>query len=166
MAAQFLAAYGHGVTKTPNLDRLAKSGVVFENAYSSSPLCAPARATIMNGLLPSRTGVYDNAAEFPSSIPTWAHYLRLQGYKTCLSGKMHFVGPTSCMAGGAPDTDIYRRFRLDRLAHETGTHRLVVPQHDQRSAARHAEITSQQYDEAAFLPVRDLCRPIGASPSA
>ncbi len=47
----------------------------------------------MNGLLPSRTGVYDNAAEFPSAIPTWAHYLRLQGYHTCLSGKMHFVGP-------------------------------------------------------------------------
>jgi choline-sulfatase len=47
----------------------------------------------MNGLLPSRTGVYDNAAEFPSAIPTWAHYLRAQGYKTCLSGKMHFVGP-------------------------------------------------------------------------
>ena len=72
LAAQFLAAYGHKTTKTPNLDRLAKSGIVFENAYSSSPLCAPARATIMNGLLPSRTGVYDNAAEFPSSIPTWA----------------------------------------------------------------------------------------------
>jgi choline-sulfatase len=93
LAAQFLGAYGHKTTKTPNLDRLAKSGVVFENAYSSSPLCAPARATIMNGLLPSRTGVYDNAAEFPSAIPTWAHYLRLQGYQTCLSGKMHFVGP-------------------------------------------------------------------------
>jgi choline-sulfatase len=88
-----LAAYGNTVCKTPNLDRLAKEGVVFENFYSTSPLCAPARATVMNGLLPSRTGVYDNAAEFPSAIPTWAHYLRLQGYHTCLSGKMHFVGP-------------------------------------------------------------------------
>jgi choline-sulfatase len=47
----------------------------------------------MNGLLGSRTGVYDNAAEFPSAIPTWAHYLRAEGYRTCLSGKMHFVGP-------------------------------------------------------------------------
>ena len=93
MAAQFLAPYGHKLVQTPNLSRLAREGVVFENCYSTSPLCAPARATIMNGLLPSRTGVYDNAAEFPSAIPTWAHYLRLAGYQTCLSGKMHFVGP-------------------------------------------------------------------------
>ncbi len=88
-----LSAYGNPLVKTPNIDRLAREGCVFENFYSSSPLCAPARATVMNGLLPSRTGVYDNAAEFPSAIPTWAHYLRLEGYHTCLSGKMHFVGP-------------------------------------------------------------------------
>ncbi len=93
LAARYLSTYGHKIVKTPNLDRLAREGVVFENAYSSSPLCAPARATVMSGLLSSRTGVYDNAAEFPSAIPTWAHYLRLEGYKTALSGKMHFVGP-------------------------------------------------------------------------
>ena len=46
----------------------------------------------MTGALPSRTGAYDNSAEFRSSIPTFAHYLRLEGYRTCLSGKMHFVG--------------------------------------------------------------------------
>lgn len=93
MAARCLPFYGHPLVKTPNLSRLAQEGVVFENCYSSSPLCAPARATVMNGLLPSRTGVYDNAAEFPSAIPCWTHYLRQLGYKTCLSGKMHFVGP-------------------------------------------------------------------------
>jgi choline-sulfatase len=93
LAAQWLPFYGHDVVKTPNLSRLAAEGLVFDAFYSTSPLCAPARATVMNGLLPSRTGVYDNAAEFPSSIPTWAHYLRLAGYQTCLSGKMHFVGP-------------------------------------------------------------------------
>jgi choline-sulfatase len=47
----------------------------------------------MSGQLPSRTGVYDNAAEFPSSTPTFAHYLRRLGYRTVLCGKMHFVGP-------------------------------------------------------------------------
>jgi choline-sulfatase len=93
LAAAFLPFYGHPVVKTPTLSRLAAEGAVFEHAYTPSPLCAPARAAIMNGLLPSRTGVYDNAAEFPSAIPTWAHYLRLHGYRTCLSGKMHFVGP-------------------------------------------------------------------------
>ena len=93
LAAPFLPAYGHPVVKTPNIDRLAREGVVFENMSSNSPLCAPARATFMSGLLSSNTGVYDNAAEFRSSIPTFAHYLRLEGYRTCLSGKMHFVGP-------------------------------------------------------------------------
>jgi choline-sulfatase len=93
LSALRLKAYGHKVVKTPTLDRLAETGIVFESAYSPSPLCAPARAIFMSGLLPSHTGVYDNAAEFPSAIPTFAHYLRLEGYKTCLSGKMHFVGP-------------------------------------------------------------------------
>ena len=93
LSALRLKAYGHPVVKTPALDRLAENGVVFESAYSPSPLCAPARAIFMSGLLPSHTGVYDNAAEFRSAIPTFAHYLRLEGYKTCLSGKMHFVGP-------------------------------------------------------------------------
>jgi choline-sulfatase len=48
---------------------------------------------MMAGRLPSRIGVYDNASEFPAAVPTLAHGLRAQGYRTCLSGKMHFVGP-------------------------------------------------------------------------
>ena len=77
----------------PNLRRLAKRSVRFRNAYTASPLCAPGRAAFMSGALPSRTGVYDNAAEFASDLPTYAHFLRRAGYQTCLSGKMHFVGP-------------------------------------------------------------------------
>jgi len=93
LSALFLRAYGHRVTKTPAVDKLAAEGVVFDNAYCPSPLCAPARAALMTGSLPSRTGVYDNSAELPAWIPTFAHVLRLEGYRTCLSGKMHFVGP-------------------------------------------------------------------------
>mmetsp|Transcript_28383 Transcript_28383/g.53020 ORF Transcript_28383/g.53020 Transcript_28383/m.53020 type:complete len:494 (+) Transcript_28383:75-1556(+) len=77
----------------PNLKKLAARSTRFGNAYTASPLCAPGRAAFMSGQLPSATGVYDNAAEFPSSIPTYAHHLRRAGYQTCLSGKMHFVGP-------------------------------------------------------------------------
>ena len=77
----------------PNLKALAKRSVRFQNAYTASPLCAPGRASFMSGQLPFRTGVYDNAAEFRSDIPTYAHHLRRAGYQTCLSGKMHFVGP-------------------------------------------------------------------------
>lgn len=78
---------------TPNLRKLAANSVCFANAYTASPLCAPGRASFMSGQLPSRTRVYDNAAEFASDIPTYAHHLRRAGYQTCLSGKMHFVGP-------------------------------------------------------------------------
>ena len=77
----------------PNLKKLAARSTRFANCYTASPLCAPGRAAFMSGQLPSVTGVYDNAAEFTASIPTYAHHLRRAGYQTCLSGKMHFVGP-------------------------------------------------------------------------
>ena len=88
-----LPAYGNRVAKTPNLDALAQDGAVFERAYCNSPLCAPSRMAFMSGRLPSQTGGYDNAAEFPSQLPTFAHYLRHAGYLTVLAGKMHFCGP-------------------------------------------------------------------------
>jgi len=78
---------------TPNLRALAERSVRFCNAYAPSPLCWPSRASLMSGQLPSKTGVYDNAALFPADVPTFAHYLRRAGYQTSLSGKMHFVGP-------------------------------------------------------------------------
>jgi choline-sulfatase len=88
-----LPFHGNPVTKAPAMSWLAGSGVVFDAAYTASPLCSPARASFMTGLLPSRTRVFDNAAEFGSAIPTFAHYLRSAGYRTVLSGKMHFCGP-------------------------------------------------------------------------
>ena len=87
-----LAAYGNRVTRTPNIDALAANGVVFESAYCNSPLCAPSRYALMSGKLPSRTGGYDNAAALSSEAVTYAHYLRHAGYRTILSGKMHFCG--------------------------------------------------------------------------
>jgi choline-sulfatase len=77
----------------PNLKKLTAKSTRFQNSYTASPLCAPGRASFMSGLLPSKSCVYDNAAEFASDIPTYAHHLRRAGYQTCLSGKMHFVGP-------------------------------------------------------------------------
>jgi choline-sulfatase len=93
MTPSALPFHGNPVTKAPMMSWLAESGVVFDAAYTASPLCSPGRASFMTGLLPSRTGTYDNAAEFTSEIPTFAHYLRNAGYRTVLSGKMHFCGP-------------------------------------------------------------------------
>ncbi len=93
LAAQFLQTYGDPVCHAPNLDRLAKRGTVFETTYCNFPLCAPSRASMATGRLCSEIGAYDNAAELPASIPTYADYLRHAGYQTALSGKMHFIGP-------------------------------------------------------------------------
>ncbi len=93
MTAFALSHYGNPVVKTPNIDRLAANGVVFQNAYCNNPICGSSRFSMMSGQLSSRVGAYDNAAEFPAQVPTFAHYLVDLGYQTCLSGKMHFVGP-------------------------------------------------------------------------
>ena len=85
--------HGNEVTQAPAMASLAESGVVFDNAYTASPLCTPARGALMTGLLPSNNHCYDNAAGFSSELPTFAHHLRNEGYRTVLSGKMHFCGP-------------------------------------------------------------------------
>jgi len=92
LSAPFLSYHG-GPAITPNIDRLAAEGANFTSAYSNSPLCAPARFAMMSGQLNSKIGAYDNASEFPASVPTFAHHLRAAGYQTSLVGKMHFVGP-------------------------------------------------------------------------
>ena len=89
---QVLPGYG-GPAVTPHLDRLCDEGVVFENAYCNFPLCAPSRFSMLAGMLPSRVRAFDNGAELCAATPTMAHYLRLAGYHTTLSGKQHFVGP-------------------------------------------------------------------------
>ncbi len=150
----------------PNLRRLAERSTRFANCYTASPLCAPGRAAFMSGQLPSRTRVYDNAAEFASDIPTYAHHLRAAGYHTCLSGKMHFVGPDQLHGfeerlttdvypadfGWTPD---YRRQgeRIDWWYHNMGS---VV-------GAGVGEITNQlEYDDEvaanAIAKVYDLAR--------
>jgi choline-sulfatase len=93
LAPAFLPIHGHRLVKAPHLEALARRGIVFDSAYCNSPLCSPSRAVFMTGRLPSRSGVYDNAAEFRADIPTYAHCLRNLGYRTILSGKMHFCGP-------------------------------------------------------------------------
>jgi choline-sulfatase len=108
VAATALPMYGNRTAIAPNLARLGEEGVVYERAYCASPLCVPSRASLMTGLLPSRTGAIDNAGELPAGVPTFAHHLRLEGYRTVLVGKMHFIGPDQLHGfEERPMTDVY-----------------------------------------------------------
>ncbi|MDO8212047.1 choline-sulfatase [Conexibacter sp. CPCC 206217] len=108
LSAAALSAYGNTTVVAPQLDALARDGVVFDRAYCNSPLCGPSRASMLAGELPSTIGAYDNAAEFPASVPTFAHRLRAAGYRTSLVGKMHFIGPDQLHGfEERPTTDVY-----------------------------------------------------------
>ncbi len=108
LTASALPPYGNTVALAPNMSRLAADGLVFERALCASPLCVPSRAALMTGLLPSESGAYDNAGELPAGIPTFAHRLRVLGYRTVLVGKMHFIGPDQLHGfEERPMTDVY-----------------------------------------------------------
>jgi len=96
MADQY-SAYATGVSgyhpvKTPCLDKIAAEGMVFTNAYAAYPMCTPARASFMTGLYTPQHRVWELGDPLSSSIPTWAHALKHAGYRTVISGRMHFVG--------------------------------------------------------------------------
>ena len=84
---------GDPIIDTPHLDRLAREGTAFDAAYTSCPLCVPARMSFLTGRYPSRTGVSSNTHVLDSDIPTFAHAMGRAGYETVLCGRMHFRGP-------------------------------------------------------------------------
>ena len=87
---------GHPDTRTPNLDRLASRGVYFTNAYTVSPICGPSRASVLTGMRPETTGVYNNKGTYTDYVPHAAalpRYLREHGYYVMGAGKInHAMG--------------------------------------------------------------------------
>ncbi len=82
---------GDPVARTPNLDALARSGVRFDRAYCSNPVCVPSRASLLTGLYTHNHRAYNNTVPWPYEVQTMAHYFHRAGYMTGLIGKMHFV---------------------------------------------------------------------------
>jgi arylsulfatase A-like enzyme len=95
---------GNREMRSPNLDRLSAEGTRFENFFCASPVCSPARASILTGRIPSQHGVHDflhwgpsyaekdipaDETRFLEGQPTYVEILKEAGYDTCLSGKWH-----------------------------------------------------------------------------
>lgn len=84
-----LGCYGSKHVKTPQIDALAADGVRFANAFCTTSLCSPSRASILTGLYAHRHGVRDNFTELPAKLPHWPGRLRESGYSTAYIGKWH-----------------------------------------------------------------------------
>ena len=80
---------GHPHLRTPAIDRLANEGVQFRNAFCTTSLCSPSRASLLSGLYAHRHGVTDNFTEFPARIGSFPAVLQEAGYETAYVGKYH-----------------------------------------------------------------------------
>lgn len=86
-----VGAYGQPLNITPTLDKLAEEGVLFEEAFSSQPVCGPCRSIFQSGLYPTETGCFRNNVALPLNIKTIADYFTENGYDTAYIGKWHLA---------------------------------------------------------------------------
>ena len=87
-----LGCYDHPLAKTPNLDKLAARGTSFSNAYTSSPICVPARASLAAGEYVHKTRCWSNAQAYQGEPQSWGHRLQSQGHRVDSIGKLHYRG--------------------------------------------------------------------------
>ena len=87
--SQALSCYGSKINKTPNLDRIAKEGMLFKNCFCTNSICAPSRAVILTGKYSHLNGVIDNIVEFDETQRTFPKLLQTSGYETAMIGKWH-----------------------------------------------------------------------------
>ena len=144
-ASHALSCYGSKINKTPNLDRLAKEGMLFNNCFCTNSICAPSRAVILTGKYSHINGVIDNKEKFDGSQQTFPKLLQKVGYETAMIGKWHLkTDPTgfdywSVLIGQGPyynppmktpngtvkytgyTTDIITLLALDWLQHKRDT---------------------------------------------
>lgn len=97
--------YGNPEVHTPNIDKLAKQGLKFTQAFTATAMCAPTRQQLYTGVFPVRNGAYPNHSKVKPGTRSIVHHLRALGYRVGLKGKKHF-GPQECFPFDAPG-DVY-----------------------------------------------------------
>ena len=89
-AFQAISAYNQKLINTPNIDRIAKGGAIFDNACVTNSICAPSRATILTGKHNHINGKIDNRSPFDTTQITFPQLFKKAGYQTPMYGKLHF----------------------------------------------------------------------------
>lgn len=108
-----MGCYGNRHIKTPNLDRLAANGALFETCYVQNPICSPSRATFMTGLYPRNHGLWANGVTLPEGLRLLSKALAGAGYDCGMAGKQHLA---PCSAGEEPRLD--DGYRVYRWSHD------------------------------------------------
>ena len=151
---KFLGARGHPFISTPNLDALAARGTHFTSAYTTCPICVPARAAFAVGRYVHEIGYWDNADAYEGAVPSWHHALRHAGHRVVSIGKLHFRGRRGDDHGfseeivpmhvvdaigdvkGLIRSDIPKRKGGDKMAHRAGPGESPYTAYDRDIAAR------------------------------
>ncbi|MFJ9057818.1 sulfatase-like hydrolase/transferase [Streptomyces sp. NPDC102409] len=125
-------AHGNRAGVTPEFDRIAREGTLFEQSITPNPVCAPARSSLQTGLFPTASGVFRNGLPLPVDVPTLAGAFAAAGYTTGYLGKWHLAGEDG------PDGPVPRERRggyerwlaSDRLEFTSDAYRTVVYDED------------------------------------
>jgi choline-sulfatase len=156
---------------TPNMTRLAAEGVEYPRAYTSCPVCVPARLSMLTGQLPSRTGIWSNWNVLSSEQSTFTHCLGAEGYETVLCGRMHFgqqdqmhgfvkrpIGDFTPTVGGRgqhlrDDLGPYATTPSGNVTKHYGGGTSPVLEYDRAVTAAALDYLSQPHDRPVFLVV-------------
>ena len=147
-----LSAYGHPLVHSPQIDRLARRGILFEHAYSQNPVCNPSRTSFLTGLYPEQTGILTNAGHFRELIPqvlTLPQHFRNNGYYVARVGKLYHYGvPGQIGTNGRDDPASWEEVRnpigIDKVFEQDLN--IIVEGASSGGTLSWLEITSQEYE--------------------
>ena len=154
---------GNSVVRTPHLDELARSGVVFDNAYTPSPICIPGRQSLMAGQFPRTAKCERFGDDLPPFSLTWAKRLSQWGYRSVCAGKLHHLGADQMQGWTervAPDAEVWPRYieglqnDLPAFAAELGTGKWTNQKEIERAGVAYGPY--QRFDERATQAACDV----------